>query len=73
MSQNGYLEDIRAYDHVSSYASRTLFVNYNVSTIREGRQYPYYYWYYYDSPYISISSNYSEMTFRIRCVRDVVE
>lgn len=73
MSQNGYLEDIRAYDHVSSYASRTLFVNYNVSTIKEGRQYPYYYWYYYDSPYISISSNYSEMTFRIRCVRDVVE
>lgn len=73
MSQNGYLEDIRAYDHVSSYASRTLFVNYNVSTIGEGRQYPYYYWYYYDSPYISISSNYSEMTFRIRCVRDVVQ
>ena len=73
MSQNGYLEDIRAYDNVSSYASRTLFINYNVSTIRNGRQYPYYYWYYSGSPYISISSNNSGMTFRIRCVRDVVQ
>ena len=73
MSQNGYLEDIRAYDNVSSYASRTLFINYNVSTIGNGRQYPYYYWYYSDSPYISISSNNSGMTFRIRCVRDVVQ
>ena len=73
MSQNGYLEDIRAYDNVSSYASRTLFINYNVSTIGNGRQYPYYYWYYSGSPYISISSNNSGMTFRIRCVRDVVQ
>lgn len=73
MSQNGYLEDIRAYDNVSSYASRTLFINYDVSTIGAGRQYPYYYWYYSGSPYISISSNNSGMTFRIRCVRDVVQ
>ena len=73
MSQNGYLEDIWAYDNVSSYASRTLFINYNVSTIGNGRQYPYYYWYYSGSPYISISSNNSGMTFRIRCVRDVVQ
>ena len=67
------LEDIRAYDNVSSYARRTLFINYDVSTIGAGRQYPYYYWYYSGSPYISISSNSSGMTFRIRCVRDVVQ
>lgn len=73
MAQNGYLEDIAAYQGQSAYASRTWFINYDVSDIGNSRQHPYYYWYFTDgNPYISISSGKSK-TFRIRCVRDVVQ
>lgn len=73
MAQNGYLEDIAAYQGQSAYASRTWFINYDVSDIGNSRQHPYYYWYFTDgNPYISISSGKSK-TFRIRCVRDVTQ
>lgn len=74
MTQNGYLEDIAAYQEQSAYASRTWFINYDVSDIGNSRQHPYYYWYYAGNPYISISSsNNQSKTFRIRCVRDVTQ
>ncbi|MGM9737069.1 MAG: hypothetical protein ACI3ZT_01490 [Candidatus Cryptobacteroides sp.] len=73
MTQNGYLEDIKSYQGVSAYASRTWFINYDVSDIGNSRQHPYYYWYFEDgNPYISISSGKSK-TFRIRCVRDITQ
>lgn len=72
MSQNGYLKDIQNVADVA-YASRTWFVNYDVSTVGNSRGNPYYYWYYQGVPNISISTNHASLKFRIRCVRDVVE
>ena len=72
MSQNNFLEDIKGTNNLA-YASRTWFVSYNESGIGDYRKNPYWYFYSGENRVISIASSNAKLSFRIRCVRDVVQ
>ena len=69
MGQNGFLDDIKPStgNSTEGYASRTEFIRSDLG----GRTNPYFYMYW-NGPTITVSTN-NVNTFRIRCVRDVVQ
>lgn len=72
MSQNNFLEDIKGTNNLA-YASRTWFVSCDASGIGDYRKNPYWYFYSGENRVISIASSNAKLSFRIRCVRDVVQ